>query len=175
MEEWRAVLGFEGLYEVSDEGRVRSLARVIAGINRSGEIGTRRLKGQMLKPCVDGKGRLHLDLPSGIRQVAHLVADAFVGARPRGCVLRHLDGNHLNNKPGNLEYGTYSDNTQDAIRHGTFQRGETNGRAKLTDGAVKSIRRAHALGVKQVALAKTFGVGNSVISAVVRGERWTHV
>lgn len=52
-------------------------------------------------------------------KVAHLVAEAFIGPRPDGSVLRHLDGNPANNTPANLRYGSQSENQYDAVGHGT--------------------------------------------------------
>lgn len=108
--EWRPVLDYEGLYEVSSDGRVRSLPRP-------------RTRGRILVPRVNGNGYLQLKLcASGVpltRKVHQLVCEAFRGPRQEGQVVRHLDGNRLNNCASNLAWGTPSENMQDSVRHGT--------------------------------------------------------
>jgi hypothetical protein len=111
-EQWRPVPGFEGSYEVSDQGSVRSLAR-------SGPWGKqpRRLRAWPTK-----KGYLRVDLCSANKRtrffVHQLVLEAFVGPRPDGLVTRHLNGNPKDNRLANLTYGTYAENAQDTVRHG---------------------------------------------------------
>ena len=91
-EEWRAVVGYEGLYEVSDQGRVRSLDRFYL---------TR-----------DGKPRGFL--------VHRLVAQAFLGSAPEGKPnVLHSDNAPDNNRVTNLRWGTQKENIQDAVDAGT--------------------------------------------------------
>jgi hypothetical protein len=108
IETWRPVVGFEGQYEVSDHGQVVSL--------RSGDRLVRKLH-------IDACGYLRVSFKVGDRtanrRVHSLVAEAFVGPRPDGMVVRHLDGNQLNNRPANLRYGTQAENAQDMLIHGT--------------------------------------------------------
>lgn len=118
-ERWLPVVGYEGFYEVSDLGRVRSLDRILddGRVRRS-----KTLRATMKKDT----GRLKVSLSrNGVVQTAlvhRLVAVAFLGAPPdgRGLVL-HGDGNHLNNRAENLRWGTYVDNVQDSIKHGTHR------------------------------------------------------
>lgn len=109
-EQWRSVVGYEGLYQVSSEGRVR-------GVRRKG------CHGGTLRPARDRHGRLVVSLWRENRgkthRVSQLVCAAFVGP-PAGAVeVRHLDGNPANNRVENLAYGTHSANTLDSVRHGT--------------------------------------------------------
>lgn len=122
-EQWKAVPGYEGWYEVSDHGRVRSLDRWVHQTNQSGPY-RRRLKGQMLRPCpksyypnvlIRGAGKK----PRSMR-LHVLVLLAFVGPRPEWAVeIRHLDGDPRNNHLENLKYGTQSENALDRVLHGT--------------------------------------------------------
>jgi hypothetical protein len=119
-ERWLPAAGFEGLYEVSDRGRVASLPRP----NRRGRL--------VLTPSPDTDGYLQVVLCSaGIRhtrKVHVLVAEAFIGARPAGKVTRHLDGDQLNNARSNLRWGTHAENAQDRISHGRdFNKSKTAG------------------------------------------------
>lgn len=115
-ERWLPVVGFEGRYEVSDQGRVRSLDRT----DSSG----RARRGRMLKQHAIGEYTQHWSVAlyrSGrqFRRLVHrLMAEAFLGACPAGQVVRHLDDNPDNNTIGNIAYGTSADNQFDAIRNG---------------------------------------------------------
>ena len=119
-ERWRPVPGFEGFYEVSDHGRVRSLDRTV--LEKSGK--EKRLRGRMMTASKrDIYGHLVVTLCrencSGTRQVHHLVLLAFGVERRAGMECRHLDGNAANNRLENLAWGTSLENKRDLIRHGT--------------------------------------------------------
>ena len=116
MTEWRALPGWEGHYEVSDEGQVRSVVRII----RQG----RRVGGRILKLRPSwSTGYLTVDLILNGKRNSMTVHKAvmltFVGPRPEKQDVRHLDGNPANNHLANLAYGTRSENNLDAVRHGT--------------------------------------------------------
>ncbi|MFV2195998.1 NUMOD4 motif-containing HNH endonuclease [Nocardiopsis sp. LOL_012] len=105
-EEWRAVVGYEGLYEVSSLGNVRSW--------------TPRKNGEPLTPWLNRNGYLRVALGrDGHHYVHRLVAAAWLGPCPEGQQTRHLDGDKLNNRAPNLAYGSNSDNLLDSVRHGT--------------------------------------------------------
>lgn len=117
-EEWRSVVGYEGYYEVSDRGRVRSLDRM------TGAPGTRYHKrGQLLKQTQRPSGYMQVTLGKmGRRQsilVHVMVLRAFSGDKSspeiQGC---HSDGEYSNNSLQNLRWGTPSENSYDMIRHG---------------------------------------------------------
>lgn len=113
---WRPVVGYEGVYEVSSMGRVRSLERYI--VERSGK--RRRWSGRMLTPRLAAKGYHLLTLQGGRHRRLHqLVAEAFLGPCPPGCEVRHRNGDHTDSRLANLAYGTHSENVRDSIEHGT--------------------------------------------------------
>lgn len=76
-----------------------------------------------MRTCVTRKGYRQVSLwrdGGGHSLFVHaLVAQAFIGPRPEGLEVRHLNGDPLDNRPENLAYGTGSDNRADSIRHGT--------------------------------------------------------
>lgn len=116
--EWRPVAGYEGSYEVSNAGQVRSLPRQIP--HYCG--GTRLLRGRTLRPVIrDGYPQvtLYRDGTQKIRPVHQLVALAFLGQRLPGYEVLHWDGDRRNPHVTNLRYGTHTDNVRDAVRHGT--------------------------------------------------------
>ena len=111
-EEWREVAGYEGAYEVSNLGRVRSLP----GGQRHGIV---------LKPGHSGRGYLSVSLCiAGVPRtfyIHHLVARAFIGPRPEGLDVCHSDGDFLDNRPQNLRYDTANGNMRDSIAQGTHR------------------------------------------------------
>ena len=108
-ERWLPVVGYEGLYEASDLGRIKSLPR-------------NTTRGGILKQSQGKDGRFRVHLTKHGKQpcflVHRLVAAAFLGPRPEGMDdTRHLDGNPANNKAANLAYGTRADNMDDMVGH----------------------------------------------------------
>ena len=118
VERWLPVVGYEGLYEVSDRGHVRSLARPV---RRGSGMWTQ--PGRIMRPAVRKCGHLHLVLCKDGRQVTrlvhHLVLAAFVGPCPDGLEGCHDNGNPSDNTPGNLRWDTRSSNVLDSVKHGT--------------------------------------------------------
>ena len=113
-ETWKDIPGYEGLYQVSDMGRVRSLDRIIVDASKNR---TRKLNGKILKPCKDAKGYLIVDLSKGGRKktikVHKLVAIAFLNHKRCGMeeVVDHIDNNQQNNRLDNLQLTTQRRNT----------------------------------------------------------------
>lgn len=172
MEEWKAVPDFTGLYEVSDQGRVRSVR-----LNR------RTRPGLILKPRPSNQGYLRVRLyrPGGFRGdflIHRLVATAFIGAPAPDLVVNHKNGIRVDNRAENLEWVTRSENQLHATRvlghHGTF--GEIHPQSKLTESEVKEIRRLYREGgLSQQALADRFGLNQNTVWKVVNRKTWGHV
>jgi len=120
-EEWRPVVGYEGLYEVSSEGRVRSLPRKVT--RKNGNPFT--VRGEILNPTISVRGYPVATLygrDKPLRRNVHsLVADAFIPNPEDLPLVRHLDDVKTNNKVTNLARGTQSDNIRDAVRNGTHR------------------------------------------------------
>lgn len=117
-EQWLPVVGYEGLYEVSDQGRVRSLDRDIT--NKLGHV--RRFPGKMLTPYKKQCGHLKINLSKGGEDnpslVHRLVLTAFVGPCPEGMHACHWNDDGTDNRLSNLRWGTSSENKHDAVRNG---------------------------------------------------------
>lgn len=103
-EEWRPVRGYTGIYEVSSEGRIRSVEREVSGRERS----ARRLRGQELTPRIrpDGTRAVNLWHGNKYRQipVRRIVLEAFDRERPRGFDAKNIDGDPANNRLENLQW-----------------------------------------------------------------------
>jgi hypothetical protein len=129
-EEWRPVVGYESTYQVSSLGRVSSRPRV----------GT---PGGLLKHFKAGEYPAVKLVQDGVQRTHHvhkLIADAFLGPRPFGHVIRHLDGDHFNCRLSNLKYGTESQNQQDSVLHGTHKNIKKTHCPKGHDYAVHAYR-----------------------------------
>lgn len=162
---WKPVVGYEGLYDVSDCGDVWSRPR-------NGKSG-RLLKAQTMRG-----GYLAVGLCAGGRQqtlfVHVLVMGAFVGPCPAGLQTRHLDGDPTNNVwPANLTYGTAVENAADKVVHGTVLAGERHPRHKLTRVDVQAIHEAWRGGESKRSLARRFGVTPPMIRRILAGTAWS--
>lgn len=170
-EHWKPVVGYEGLYEVSDLGRVRSLARVTTHGHP--------VASSYLKPIPQRAGHLRVMLCDGpshtcIRFIHVLVLEAFVGLRPKGAHSRHFpDRDPTNNALTNLSWGTRKENEADKAIHGTRINGERQHLSKLTVEDVKAIRRRAT--ENQYVLAREFNVSQVTIWSVLRRRTWKHV
>lgn len=118
-EEWRPVVGWEGFYEVSSHGQVRSVARVIARTN-----GPLPVQPRVLKPQIKNGRHQSVtlrDTANGRTErpyIHRLVAEAFIPNPDGFRVVRHLDDNPLDNRVENLAWGSQSDNMHDLVRNG---------------------------------------------------------
>ena len=116
---WKDIPNYEGLYQVSNLGRVKSLDRVVTFKN-----GTKRLfKGVIRKQTIDKANRCCVKLCKNNKEencyVHSLVALSFIGERPKGYVVAHYDGNPQNNNISNLRYDLYRENMIDICRQGS--------------------------------------------------------
>ena len=167
-EAWRVVAQCP-LYEVSNLGNVR---RAAAGQGaRAGHV----LKWSTHTSSGYPNVRLTSNNKSLRFNVHSLVAAAFLGDRPEGYVIRHLDGDKLNPNVSNLAYGTPKQNSQDDIAHGKTHKGEKNGNAKLCAEQVLIAKERHAQGKSLSGIAREYGVAASTVIRSVRGATWKHV
>lgn len=174
VEEWRDIEGFDGFYQVSNTGKVRSCCsshgtrgkwklRALSA-NHDGYLKVRLIKGS-----IDKTARVH-----------SLVARAFI---PNPCnfnTVNHKDGDKTNNNVDNLEWADRSQQMIHAYKLGLKKpiRGSKNVQAKLSDDDVIYIRshyKPKTRGCSTVALGKQFGVSNRVIGLVVRGLSYKDV
>lgn len=169
-ERWLPVPGYEGFYEVSDRGRVRSVRHQ----TRAGWRG-----GRLLAQFTDADGYFRVNVSRlGIvrsRPVHALVLLAFKGAAPesgQGC---HGPRGRSDNSLSNLYWGTAQENSDDKYRDGTMARGERQGNARLRAEDVRAIRTRHAVGEGQSALASEYGISQAHVSRIVLRQTWKHV
>jgi hypothetical protein len=176
MARWKQILTYPQ-YEVSDCGLVR-----------------RGNKTLSQSPNVNGYPRVSMSIngKSVTRLVHALVMEAFVGPRPEGLQIRHIDGSKTNNAVKNLAYCTPSENEADKFIHGTKSVGDKNGmrtkpesrprgarhgKARLDETNVLHIKKQLSFGIRGTAakLARQFGVSAQAISDIKSGRAWGHI
>ena len=172
MEEWRDIPGYEGAYQASNLGRIRSVDRAVNQNSRSGNNFTRMIKGRILRPGYT-KTDLHLRVALGRKTktyagsclVHQLVALTFLGPRPTGLDIRHIDGNVQNNQVLNLCYGTRVENILDVYRTGRAWR-------KLTLEQAKEIKQRIMAGERTKILALEFGISQVHVCRIKAGKAY---
>ena len=170
---WKDIEGYEGMYKVSSEGRVKSLNR----INNAGH----KLKGKILKTPTSSRYLvvvLSKDGKSTTKSVHRLVSDAFVLNHYDLPDVNHIDGVKTNNFSNNLEWCTKSQNTLHAYKSGLMpsQRGEDNPASKLKKWQIVKIRNEYKAGyVTQRELSLNYGVCRSTIGHILTGKLWGNI
>ena len=158
VEIWKDVVGWEGVYQVSSHGRMKSVARFVNGKNGS----QRPLPEKILTPLITGHGYENIVTSRHQKRgtlVIHVaVAEHFIGPRPLGFVVDHIDMNKRNNRADNLRYCTNADNCRKRKDH------------KLTAETASAIRATKNLSQSEIALM--FGVSQSMVHKVISGKAW---
>lgn len=169
VEIWRALIGYEGLYEVSNLGAVRNIAQ---------RRGTR--PGLILKNRITKDGYCKVVLRDSGRDVSlfvhRIVYTCFHGPIPDGMEIDHLDGNKKNNASSNFEAVTRLENIARSFRRGrNMAFGSRQGRSAFTENQVLQIKIRVARGERQNAIAAEFGVTPTAINCIIKGKTWVHV
>ena len=168
MEDWKPVVGFEGYYEVSDKGNIRSCDR---HVRCSRGEKHRPWKGKLLKSNPVARGYLALSLSKeGVvkrKYVHRMVAEAFIENPLKKEQVNHKDGVKLNNRVSNLELMTGHENMKHA-----YDNGYNNPPKKLTEKDVEEIKGMLNRGVYQKDIAVLYNVSKSQISNIKRGVSW---
>lgn len=181
MEIWLPIPGWEGFYEASILGRIRSLDREwVQPHTRTGKPVKVTKKGRILKMPAGRSGyqRVTLRAPKRkhVRPVHQLILEAFIGPRPEGMVCRHLNGDSCDNRLCNLAWGTAKQNAQDRDDHCKTIRGSRHWQARFTEDDVLNLRRERASGAGISELARKYGAPISTVNnALSVGKNWKHL
>lgn len=169
-EDWRPVPGYEGFYEASDFGRIRS-------VRHWTRVGWRG--GIILAQFTDADGyyRVNLSREGAVRSkpVHALVLAAFRGEPPEGWQGCHGGEGRTDNRLANLYWGTAQVNSDDKYRDGTMACGERQGSSRLRTKDILAIRQRYASGEGQEAIARDFGVSQAHVSRIILRQSWKHV
>lgn len=164
-EVWRDIPGEEGRYQVSNQGRVRSVCR--ESIGKDGRAWS--FTGQLLRPVpfnVTGHVSVALGHANNKKSVHYLVTLAFYGPRPEGTEVLHKNGDPADNRLVNLTYGTRQENIFDVYRHG----GKLH---KLDANDVREIRFLLNAGEKPAKIAEKFDVSATAIYNIKNGKTFS--
>lgn len=179
--EWRPIKDYEGIYEVSNTGVVRSLDRVLVYENpRFKSLRMDNLKGKVLKQFPSGsRGYLKVILYNGgkikNRYTHSLVAEAFIPRSNESLQVNHKDNNILNNHVSNLEWVTQHENIQHSVRQKRHTYGERNTQSKLKDSDILAIREMRSQGMLLKEIGDKFGICFGTVGQIVRGDSWKHL
>lgn len=179
MESWKSIPGYEGIYEISDLGNIRSIK--LYRTDKNGK--TYRLPAKILKPLLGTDNYHFVCLYKGGEakqlRVHRLVLTAFVGSPPEGYYANHLDGNRINNKLCNLKWASPAENNLHAYsvlgRAPVSLPGEKNGFAKLTPNDIKLARQMREQKHTFQSIANKFGISKSHAKRIVDGLAWSHI
>ena len=173
-EKWVGIIGFPA-YKISSLGNIKTRWR--RGAFYNGFQCKDVWKDLPINP--DAHGYPYVHLCDGINKpktckIHRLVAEHFLEERPEGAQLvRHLDGNKSNNSLLNLAWGTYVDNENDKIQHGTWN--TRNGGAKITSEQVMKIRDKIIIGEKQKDLAIEYGITRPTVNRIANNKIWKNI
>jgi hypothetical protein len=162
---WRDVLGYEGLYQVSNTSRIKSLRR----------RGT--IKDLFLSPCLNGSGyeviSLHKEKKQKIAFVHRLIAAAFIPNPKNKPNINHINGIKSDNRLENLEWCTQKENLIHAHKTGLKSAsGEKNSQSKITASQAIEIFISKEKGCS---LKKKFKISEQAICDIKKGRTWSHI
>lgn len=168
-EEWKSIPGYEGFYEISNQGNLRSLDRSF--IDRAGR--TQNIKGIVKKQTTDKDGykivRLSMMGETGLNKVHRLVLTAFSPIdNPDEKVVNHIDGNKCNNRIENIEWCSLEHNAQhfrNELYHGKFNRG-----SKLKDFEVTGVYEMFLSKFKYKSICERYSICEHTVREIVTGK-----
>lgn len=168
---WIDIRDYEGIYQVSNLGRVRSLDRIVPrgdkGLTIKGRIlSMNKLNKSGYRTCI-----LSRRDKKDYRRFNRLVAEAFIDNPDKKPFVNHIDGDKLNNHVDNLEWSTCSENTQHAYDTGLIPKGELHSRSKISKKDVRSIfKLAKERLYKQKEIAYMYDISSSLVSRILHGK-----
>lgn len=171
--EWKPLAGYEGIYEISNTGEVKALARTAFN-----GVAMANFKEKLLKPVLLNIGyyevTLYKDKNPTRAYVHRLVAQSFIPERAGATTVNHIDGNRLNNKVDNLEWVIQAENIRHAVSLGRMSARHNPKMVKKISGEqVDQIKVMLKQGYKQKIIAEKFGVSIPTISSIKTGARWS--
>jgi hypothetical protein len=168
VEKWRQIPGFNGRYEASSLGRIRSTGAPHPQRAKSGRIAMIHRRARVLSLGSKALGYKCVELAGKSYAVSRLVCLAFHGTCPEGYQCAHLNGDPSDNRPTNLKWTTISENQLHKRLHGTSSR-------SLNAEQAAAIFRRRKEGEPASVLAAEFGVHPETIYKIGNGHYWKHV
>ncbi len=179
-ENWKKIKGYEGIYEISNLGSVKSVSRI-----KSNQYGNYFTSEKILSPATDRNGYKYVYLTkngkSKFLYVHRLVAMMFVENIECKNIVNHINGIKTDNGSNNLEWVTKSENTLHAYKSNlmgvgvNIQVGEKNTSSKLKEADALRIRELFNQGMKCLDITKLFQVNNSTVDRIIKRKTWKHI
>lgn len=181
-EEWKNIIGYEGLYQVSNLGNVKKLENYVTQVDVNGNEYTRFFKEKILKQNSKESEykNVHLrkDLKNKTFKTHRLVAIHFIPNPDNKPEVNHINGIKSDNRVKNLEWCTSSENSKHALKTGLtkIQYGSETTNSKLTEIQVLEIRKLYeTTNMTNSEIGKLFGVNQPAISKIVHRKTWKHI
>lgn len=172
---WKFHPDFEGYVEISTEGGVRTVSRLVT----YPQGWSKTVKGKSIARRVSDRGYYTSTLQVAGKpvpqQIHRLVAETFIPNPDNLPFINHKDGNKLNNCVENLEWCTAEQNLQHAARTDLMRTGSRHRDAKLSESDALEIVRLDTLGVSKNIIASQFGVCYRTVYNVLTGRNWSNV
>ncbi|MBZ9633045.1 NUMOD4 domain-containing protein [Clostridium sp. FP1] len=172
-EVWKDIKGYEGLYQISNTGKVKSL-------NRLDNVGSHHQE-RILKPCLSNKGYLFVGIYRNCKRkpvyIHKLVAQYFTDNSYSKVQVNHLDGNKQNNLLNNLEWCSPSENIRHAHKNGLSNpvRGEQVGTSKLTKEEAAEIKAMKNKGISQKSIGGLFNISQQEVCKIHNNKCWVNI
>jgi hypothetical protein len=173
---WRPIKGYEGIYRVSNLGRIKSLSRLVECKN-----GYRKTKEKILKPHINKSGYCSLDLGKRNKHLLHrIVANAFIPNPDNKPCVNHLNGIKSDNRFDNLEWCTYSENEKHSYRVlgkkancnlKEPKKGEESNFSKFTDLEIEEIKKLILENIKPSKIVIKYNISKSYLSMLKNNKR----
>jgi len=171
---WLPVVGYEGYYEISNEGKVKNLERKVKS-----RYGLRSVRERILKIDLGSRGYMMADLSVNCIKIKYsvhrLVAIAFLKNSNNKEQVNHINGIKTDNRVENLEWCTQSENMKHAFENNLYKIGESHHQSKLTELEVVKIKELISKKIPYRAIGKKFNVTASTIYDINKGKNWKHI